>query len=145
MGGEATGPNLTDRGKSGTKHHLMTDANGILLSVLVGLTNQHDSVPLEKILDGVPDIRKKRGRSRKLYADKAYDIYRCRLACNRRGMLSCIACRGAEAMGRLGKHRSAVERTSPWIHRYRRPTVRYDHLTFLKLTACLIRFSAHGW
>ena len=31
-GGEDTGPNPTDRGKSGSKHHVMTDGQGIPLS-----------------------------------------------------------------------------------------------------------------
>jgi len=34
-GGQAIGPNPTDRGKNGTKHHLITDANGIPMAVRV--------------------------------------------------------------------------------------------------------------
>ena len=33
-GGEDTGPNPTDRSKSGSKHHVLTDANGIPLAVI---------------------------------------------------------------------------------------------------------------
>jgi len=153
-GGEAIGPNPTDRGKNGTKHHLMTDSNGIPLSILMGPANQHDSMPFEKILDAVPGIRKGRGRPRrrpwKLHADKAYDFKRCREACRKRGMLSRIARRGVESNDRLGRHRWVVERTFAWLRHFRRLTVRYErradiHLAFLKLGACLICFSALGW
>lgn len=153
-GGEAIGPNPTDRGKNGTKHHLMTDANGIPLAVLVGPANQHDSVPFEQILDGVPGIRQGRGRPRKrpwkLHADKAYDFTRCRVACRKRGMVPRIARRGVETAERLGKHRWVVERTFAWIRQFRRLTVRHErradvHLALLKLAACLICFSALGW
>lgn len=132
----------------------MTDANGIPLAVLVGPANQHDSMPFERILDGVPGIRHGRGRPRKrpwkLHADKAYDFARCRAACRKRGMVPRIARRGVETAERLGKHRWVVERTFAWIRQFRRLTVRYErradvHLAFLKLAACLICFSALGW
>ena len=37
-----TGPNPTDRGKLGTKRHLLTDKNGIPLSVVITAANTHD-------------------------------------------------------------------------------------------------------
>lgn len=48
------GPNPADRGKHGTKHPLVTDANGIPMAVRVGPANPHDSVPFEKVIDAVP-------------------------------------------------------------------------------------------
>jgi len=42
LGGEGTGRNPTDRGKSGTKRSLLTDGNGIPLSVTVDGANRHD-------------------------------------------------------------------------------------------------------
>src|SRR5271169_6231620 len=41
-GGEDTGPNPTDRSKSGTKHHVVTDAQGIPLNVIVTAANVPD-------------------------------------------------------------------------------------------------------
>src|SRR5712692_2802523 len=38
-GGENTGPNPTDRSKSGSKHHVLTDAQGIPLNVTVTAAN----------------------------------------------------------------------------------------------------------
>ena len=37
-----TGPNPTDRGKSGTKRHVLTDQSGIPLSVTITSANTHD-------------------------------------------------------------------------------------------------------
>jgi len=37
LGGEATGPNPTEEGKKGVKRSLMTEANGIPISVAVDL------------------------------------------------------------------------------------------------------------
>src|SRR5919112_4380411 len=43
-GGAATGPNPTDRGKPGSKRHLVVDRQGIPLAVLLTAANVHDSV-----------------------------------------------------------------------------------------------------
>ncbi len=40
--GEMTGPNPTDRGKLGTKRHVLPDGQGIPLSVVVTTANTHD-------------------------------------------------------------------------------------------------------
>ena len=89
-GGEATGPNPTDRGRPGTKRHLVTDRQGIPLAFLLTGAHVHDSKPFDALLDAVPSVRGKRGRPRrrpaKLHADKAYDARRCRKACKRRGI-----------------------------------------------------------
>ena len=42
-GGEAVGPNPTDRGKPGSKHHLLTDRNGVPLAVMLTAASVHDS------------------------------------------------------------------------------------------------------
>ena len=73
-GGECTGPNPTDRGKPGTKRHVLVDASGIPLALLLSAANVHDSRLLEPLLDAVPPIRQCAGRPRKrpgkLHADK---------------------------------------------------------------------------
>lgn len=129
-GGDATGPNPTDRGKAGTKRHLITDRRGIPLAFLLTGANTHDSVPFEPLLDAVPPVKGKRGRPRrrpdKLHADKAYDYARCRRACHRRGVKPRIARRGIESSQKLGRHRWVVERTFAWLNRFRRLAVRYE-------------------
>lgn len=49
-GGEQTGPNPTDRGKLGSKRHIVMDRRGVALAVLVTGTNGHDSVVVKGVL-----------------------------------------------------------------------------------------------
>jgi transposase len=146
-GGSATGPNPTDRGKPGTKRHLVTDARGTPLALLIGPANQHDSRMLAPTLDAIPPVRGRLGRPRqrpdKLHADKGYDHRRCREECRARGITPRIARRGIESSARLGRHRWVVERTHAWMNRYRRLTVRYErradiHTAFATLAAALV-------
>src|SRR5215207_8980962 len=76
-GGELTGRNPTDRGKAGTKYHLLVDARGLILHTLLSPANTHDSVQFEPLLETNPGVRTHRhrpGRPRrrpdKLHADK---------------------------------------------------------------------------
>ncbi|MDB5929067.1 MAG: family transposase [Polaromonas sp.] len=114
-GGAATGPNPTDRGKAGTKRHLLTDRRGLPLAFLLTGANVHDSVPLAELLNTVVPVKGRPGKPRqrpgKLHADKAYDHRRCRRACRQRGIEPRIARRGVESSERLGRHRWVVERT----------------------------------
>ena len=152
-GGEETSPNPTDRGRPGTKRHLVTDRQGIPLAFLLTGANVHDSKPLDELLDTVPSVRGKRGRPRrrpaKLHADKAYDFRRCRQACRRRGIKARIARRGVESSQKLGRHRWVVERTFAWLNRFRRLTIRYErrldiHHTFTALACSMICLRALG-
>ncbi len=45
-GGAETGPNPTDRGKAGTKRHLVVDRRGTPLGVRLSPANRHDSLML---------------------------------------------------------------------------------------------------
>jgi transposase len=129
-GGAKTGPNPTDRGKPGTKRHIVTDRGGIPRAVLLSPANTHDSQLFEPLIDAVPPVRQARGRPRKrpskLHADKAYDFARCRRACRRRGIVPRIARRGVDSSERLGRHRWVAERTLAWFARCRRLTIRYE-------------------
>jgi transposase len=51
-GGDDTGPNPTDRSKLGTKHHVLTDAQGIPLVVAVTGANAADVTQLLPLVDG---------------------------------------------------------------------------------------------
>ena len=132
-GGEATGPNPTDRGKAGSKYHLVVDRNGIPLAVRLSAANAHDSTQLVPLVDDIPPIigpRGKPGRPRKrpakLHADKAYDSSDLRRALRARGITPRIARRGVESSERLGRHRWVVERTQAWLLGCHRLGVRYE-------------------
>ena len=146
--GPATGPNPTDRGKPGTKRHLVTDARGTPLGVVLSGANRHDSMMLGAALDAIPDVRsgkpgRPRCRPKKLHADKAYDSRRCRRECRERGITPRIARKGVDGSQRLGRHRWVVERTHAWMARLRRLAVRYEerediHLAFVTLGCALV-------
>src|SRR5829696_1473659 len=86
-GGEQTGPNSVDRGKPGSKYHLVVDRNGIPLAVRLSAANAHDTTQLLPLIDVIPSIRDPRGkperprkRPAKLHGDKAYDLSALRRA-----------------------------------------------------------------
>ena len=146
-GGEATGPNPTDRGKSGTKRHLVVDRRGIPLAVTQSAANVHDVKMAEATIDAIRPIRRPRGRPRqrpeKLHADKAYDSKSLRRALRKRGIIPRIARRGIDSSEKLGRYRWVAERTISWLHRFRRLKVRYErradiHQAFLNLGCALI-------
>ncbi|MFD1275703.1 transposase [Streptomyces kaempferi] len=56
-GGAATGPSLVDRRKTGSKHHLITDANGIPLKVITTAAHVNDVTQTLALVDGVPPGR----------------------------------------------------------------------------------------
>ena len=146
-GGGLTGPNPTDRGKKGTKYHLLVDAAGLPLAVAVSAANTHDSKLVESILDRLGPVKGRgRGRPRrrpvKLHADKGYDNNRVRRYLRRRGITARIARRGIDSSERLGRHRWVVERTVAWLLGYRRLALRYDRsettITALTTLACAL-------
>lgn len=142
-----TGPNPTDRGKPGSKYHLLVDAAGVPLAALLSAANTHDSRLLEPLLGAAPAVKRPgRGRPRrrpaKLHADKAYDFPRCRAYLRRRGILARIARRGVETHRRLGRRRWVVERTISWLLRYKRLGLRYDR-SELTTSALLTLACAH--
>src|SRR5262249_21470160 len=55
-GGEDTGPNPTDRGKSGSKHHVLTDAQGVPLAATVTAANVNEVTQLLPLVDAVPPV-----------------------------------------------------------------------------------------
>ena len=103
------------------------------------------------LLDAIPPIRtpsrQRRQRPRRLHADKAYAIPRCRKALTQRRIRVRVARKGIDASERLGRHRWVVERTLAWLNRMRRLTVRYErradiHQALLTLGCALLGFNA---
>jgi transposase len=132
-GGEQTGPNPVDRGKPGSKYHVVVDRNGLPLAVRLSAANAHDTTQLLPLIDAIPAIigpRGKPGRPRKrpakLHGDKAYDSSPLRRALRARGITPRLARRGIESSERLGRYRWVVERTLAWLLGYRRLGVRYE-------------------
>ncbi|WP_392838911.1 transposase [Streptomyces sp. LN500] len=55
-GGSLTGPNPVDRGKKGSKLHVLSDAQGIPHAVAVSGANIHDSLALKPLIRGIPAV-----------------------------------------------------------------------------------------
>ena len=55
-GGQAVGPNPTDRGKGGSKRHLMVDARGTPLALTVTGANAHDVTALTATVDALAPV-----------------------------------------------------------------------------------------
>jgi transposase len=138
--GAKTGPNPTDRRKKGSKHHLVTDANGIPLSVKLTGANRHDITQLMPLVDSIPPIAGKVGRPIKrpdcALGDRAYDSEPHRRQLRRKGIIPLLAQRRTQNGSGLGIYRWVVERSLSWLHQNRRLRIRYEkrddiHETFL--------------
>ena len=54
LGGQKTGPNPTDRGKSGTKRSLLVDGRGVPLAIVISGAQTPDGRLLEPTLEAMP-------------------------------------------------------------------------------------------
>jgi transposase len=110
-----TGPSPVDRGRTGSKHHLITDSAGVPLAISLTGGNRNDVTQLLPLIDGIGPVKGKVGRPRKradrLLADRGYDHDKYRRELRRRGVKPLIARRGTEHGSGLGKERWVVERT----------------------------------
>ena len=137
-GGAKTGANPTDKGKAGSKRHVVSDRGGIPLAVVLTAANVHDSKVLEEAVDSIEPIERPRGRPgrprkrpKKLHADKAYDFPRCREALRSRAAKQGHNPTHRPPWDRLEREvgapqRWVVERTLAWLAKYRRLTIRYE-------------------
>lgn len=135
-----------DRGKPGSKMHVLSDANGLPLLVGISAGNVHDSEGLKPMIEGHQSKhdphRGRHFKPQRLHADKAYDRADLRrwLRWKRIGVR--IARKGIESSERLGRRRWVIERTMSWLSGYRRLSPRYErhplnYLAFLGLAAAL--------
>lgn len=147
LGGDKTGPNPTDRGKSGSKHHLITDAQGVPFATILTAANTHDVTQLLPLVEAIPPVRGKRGRPRrkpeKVQGDRGYDSDPHRRALRTRKIEPILGKRRTEHGSGLGARRWVVERTLSWLHQNRALRIRYTRLSqiheaFLSLGCILI-------
>lgn len=129
-GGDATGPNPTDRGKPGTKFTLLVDGQGVPLEVRVAPANRSDQLEILPIVVELQPIGGRPGRPqtkpKELYADAGYDNDATRKLLSWLGIKPFIRKRGQAHGSGLGKVRYVVERTISWLKGIRRFRFRYD-------------------
>ncbi|MEU0368999.1 IS5 family transposase [Streptomyces sp. NPDC006283] len=145
--GSKTGRSPVDRGRNGSKHHLITDAAGIPLAVTLTGGNRNDVTQFIPLLQAVPPIRGKRGRPRRrpstVLGDRGYDHDKYRRLAWALGVKPVIARRGVPHGSGLGTDRWVVERTFAHLHWFRRLRIRWEvrddiHEAFLSLACSLI-------
>jgi transposase len=148
MGGEGTGPNPSDRGKTGWKWSIATDTNGVPIGWVIEGANRNDSILLAPTLDDV----KERGLFadiETLWLDRGYDSELTRTRLVERGITDAMIAkkrkRGSAAASKrqpMGL-RWPVERTNSWLSNFgqmRRNTDRFTahRLAQFALTVALI-------
>jgi len=154
LGGEATGRNPTDRGKSGTKRSLLTDGRGQPLGLEVAGANVNDHLLFAATLDSIPIPRPQPTTTdpQNLCIDKGYDYDRVRAAAQERDYTLHLRTRGEELVDKRNipnyrARRWVVERTHSWINRFRRLLVRWEkkaenYVAFLHLAFAYHLFHA---
>ncbi|MGW3546107.1 IS5 family transposase [Nocardia niigatensis] len=146
-GGPKTGPSPVDRARTGSKHHLITEAHGIPLAVTLTGGNRNDVTELMALIEAIPPVRGRRGRPRRrpdaLYADRGYDHDKYRKLVRDKAITPFIARRGVEHGSGLGVHRWVVEQSFALLHWFRRLRIRWEirddiHEAFLSLACGII-------
>jgi transposase len=148
-GGEATGPNPTDRAKKGTKRSLLTDAGGLPLAVAIDGANRHDSALLKPTLQALilapPD-----GLTPGICLDRGYDYPWVTPHLEGLGYEPHIRSRKQETRERHAGARArrwVVEATFASLVLFRRLKISYERLAstrqaFLELACALICWRA---
>jgi len=124
-GGELIGPNPTDRGKAGTKYHVMASTDGLPLGVVPSAANVHDTRLFPHLLRLALAVCAAIGR---LYADAGYDSAANRDLCRRDGVQPRIREVGAPHGSGLGAVRCVVEHDCAWLLANKRLDRRQDRL-----------------
>ncbi len=134
MGGEGTGPNPTDRGKTGWKWSVATDTNGVPIGWVTEGANRNDSILLAPTLDDV----KRRGLLsdiETLWLDRGYDSELTRTRLAERGIDDAMIAKKRKRGSNEGPKpqpmglRWPVERTNSWLSNFgqlRRNTDRFS-------------------
>jgi putative transposase len=154
--GKKTGPNPTDRAKSGVKRSLLAEGHGLPLGLSVAGANRHDMKLVRPTLESIVVDRPQPTETEPqgMCLDKAYDYDQVRDILAEFGFTAHIRSRGEEAAeiaAQAGKkaRRWVVERSHSWMNRFRRILVRWDkkpenYLAMLHFACALIAFRAAG-
>ena len=156
LGGEATGPNPTDRAKNGVKRSVLTEGHGVPLGLAVEGAQRHDMKLVRATIASLvvkrpePNPEQPQG----MCMDKGYDYQEVRDILAEFGFTAHIRSRGEEAKElaqEAGKRarRWVVERTHSWMNRFRRILIRWEkkpenYIAFLHFACALIAFRAAG-
>ncbi len=124
-GGELTGPNPTDRGKAGTKYHIVASTDGLPLAAVPSAANVHDTRLFPHLLRLAQVVCATIGQ---LYADAGYDSADNRDLCLQDGIEPHIRKVGEAHGSGLGSVRCVVEHDCAWLLANKRLDRRHDRL-----------------
>jgi transposase len=154
--GKKTGPNPTDRGKSGTKRSLLTEGNGMPLAISVDGANRHDKKLVKSTLEAMvierPEVTEENPQN--ICMDKGYDYPDIRELVIEWEYIPHIKARGEEIKEkqRIPGYRArrwVVERTHSWMNRFRRLLIRWEkkvenYLAMVHFACAFITFRFAG-
>jgi transposase len=156
LGGTATGPDPTNRGKLGTKRHVLDDRRGAPLGVVLSAANRTDMKLAAAVLDSVvvPRPVPSPRHPQHLCRDKGFDYPETDQAAQARGYrLHTVRKRrrGEPAppppapAARHPARRWVIERTNSWHNRFRKLRIRYEkrpenYQGLIELASALIVF-----
>ena len=136
-----------DRRKTGSKHHLIVDAQGVPLASKLTGANRHDVTQLLPLVESIPPIRGKTGaplqKPRRVMGDRAYDSREHRMKLSCQAIAADIARRNTPHGSGLGVFRWFVEQALALMHQFKRLRVRDDrddrvHEAFMTLACAMI-------
>ena len=154
--GKKTGPNPTDRSKSGTKRSLLTEGDGIPIAVSVEGANRHDMKLVKSTLEAMaverPEVTD--GNPQNMCMDKGYDYPDIHELLAEWGYTAHIRPIGEKTSARervpgYRARRWVVERTHSWMNRFRRLLIRWEkkvdnYLAMVHFACAYITFRAAG-
>jgi len=128
LGGAATGPNPTDRGKRGSKIHILVDQQGAPLAVEITGANQHDKWSADDLIVSI--VVPRPGFEQHFCADRGYDYPDVHQTIDSEGYISHIKHRRRRGEppteeclipgeARYPARRWVVERTLGWLAKRR--------------------------
>jgi transposase len=150
LGGEATGPNPTDRAKGGTKRSLLVDARGVPLGIAVSGANRADGKLLGPTIDAVAIDRPAASEVRQhLCLDKAYAGEPIEVLAQATGYVVHVPDKAnaktkrQRQPGRRKARRWIVEVAHSWLNRFRGLLVRWakkqsNYLSMLYFACAII-------
>ncbi len=156
LGGGKTGPNPTDRGKSGVKRSIVTDGRGVPVGLDVDGANRVDFKMARATLDSMPVVRPSCGSfgRQHMCLDKGYDYAEIDELMGTFGFTSQIARRGqaTQAITRFARkkaRRYVVERAHSWMNRFRGILIRWNkkpenYIAMLHFALGVIAYQASG-
>ena len=150
--GKKTGPNPTDRAKTGTKRSLLTEGHGVPIGLAVEGANRNDFKMARATLESIPVARPQptAEEPQGLCLDKGYDYDEVRELAEEFRYTAHIRARGEEAQAikreaGFKARRWVVERTHSWMNRFRAILIRWEkkpanYLGLLHLACALITY-----